>query len=230
MFTKRLIAAGAALCIALSAPAMAGKRSTVPVLSEIEIEDLLFMREEEKLARDVYADLYQFWKEQEDIEMLVLANIAVSEQLHMDAMLKLLEKYRLEDPAEDTEPGEFENQDLAELFDNLVSESHDNVPVLNEPSSGGRVSPEAAMLVGAWIEERDMLDILHAIDNTSRADIVGVYTNLLCGSRLHLRAFVKQLGGDDYVPQLLHPEADGDVPAVETLEYWLGDASDEICL
>jgi hypothetical protein len=72
---------------------------------------------------------------------------------------------------------------------------------------------------------------MHAIANTSRADIVGTYTSLLCGSREHLRAFVKLLGADDYQPQLLYSsdETGGDVDPLETLEYWLGNASDAMC-
>jgi hypothetical protein len=148
----------------------------------------------------------------------------------MNAMLKLLNKYRLEDPAAGALPGEFDNLVLAALYDNLVSDSTANDPVLTEPTSGGKVSPLDALYVGAWIEERDMIDILHAIENTSRADIVGLYTNPLCGSRSHLRAFVRRIGEDSYEPQLLYSEGAGDVPAMETLEYWLGGESDEICL
>jgi len=227
MLTKKMMVVAGALCVALSAPLYAQKTE----LSEQEVADLTFMREEEKLARDVYVELYQFYKEQ-GIELISLANISASEQRHMDAMLDLLDSYKLDDPADGLGPGEFDNDALAALYENLVSDSDANVPILGEPTSGGKVSPQAALYVGAWIEERDMIDILHAIANTGRADIVGVYTNLLCGSRSHLRAFVKQLGADDYEPQLLYSAADAgtDVPAVETLEYWLGDASDEICL
>jgi len=216
-----------ALLVALSAPLYAAK----DLLSDQEVADLTFMREEEKLAHDVYAELYEHYKES-GIELIVFARIATSEARHVDAMLGLLDKYRLDDPAEGLGPGEFDNTVLAALYDNLVSDSEANPTILGEPTSGGKVGPEAALTVGAWIEERDMIDILHAIANTGRADIVGVYTNLLCGSRDHLRAFVKLLGEDDYRPQLLY-SADAvtdDVPAVETLEYWLGDASDEICM
>ncbi|MBT8429298.1 MAG: DUF2202 domain-containing protein, partial [Gammaproteobacteria bacterium] len=66
----------------LSAPLYADNAD----LSEVEIADLAFMREEEKMARDVYAELYQYYKER-GIELIVLANITVSEQKHMDAML-----------------------------------------------------------------------------------------------------------------------------------------------
>jgi len=227
MFTKALKTLTCALILSLSAPLYADEAD----LSELEIDDLVFMREEEKMARDVYAELYQYYKEN-GIELIVLANITLSEQRHMDAMLNLLEKYQLEDPARNLDPGEFENGVLAAVYENLVSSSEENPTILEEPLSGGKVSPEAALYVGAWIEERDMIDILHAIENTSRADIVGVYTNLLCGSREHLRAFVKRLGADTYQPQLLHSSAttDGDLNPAETLEYWLGDPSDEICM
>jgi len=197
-------------------------------LDTVEASHLTFMREEEKLARDVYAELYQYHKD-ENVELLIFANIANSEQRHMNAMLRLLNRYRLEDPADGALPGEFENEILSELYVDLVSSGAITETDLNEPTNGGKVSPTDAFYVGAWIEERDMLDILLAISNTSRADIVGVYTNLLCGSRSHLRAFVARIGADAYEPQLLSPESSS-VPATETLEYWLSDESDEICM
>lgn len=223
---KFLFAAGVGLAI-LSAPVVADDTA----LSEIETEDLLFMREEEKLARDVYTELYQHFKEQ-GIEMIVLAKIATSEQRHIEAMLAQLDKYQLDDPAAGLAAGEFDNGVLAALYENLVSGDVVDEPVLSEPPAGGKMNPEAALYVGAWIEERDMVDILHAISNTSRADIVGVYTNLLCGSRDHLRAFVKHIGADAYQPQILYPtmEPGSEANPAETLDYWLGDASDAICL
>ena len=234
MFTRRLIIIAIALMVAFSASVFAGKKGgekgDYRALSEQEVADLVFMREEEKLAHDVYVELYEYYKDS-GTELIIFANIAASEQSHMDAMLGLLEKYRIDDPASPL-PGVFANKTLQELYGNLVSDSEDNVPVLNEPTSGGKVGVEEALYVGAWIEERDMIDIMHAISDTSRADIVGVYTNLLCGSRSHLRAFVKKLGPDDYEPQILYPSEDvgSDVQPEETLEYWLGDESDEVCM
>jgi hypothetical protein len=227
MFTRALKILACTLIMGLSAPLYADNDD----LLELEIADLAFMREEEKMARDVYAELYQYYKER-GIELIILANITVSEQKHMDAMLSLLEKYQLEDPAAGLERGEFENTVLAAVYANLVSDSEANQTILDEPVAGGKVSREAALYVGAWIEERDMIDILHAIGNTSRAEIVGVYTSLLCGSREHLRAFVKRLGADNYQPQLLHSSTatTGEINPVETLEYWLGDESDAICI
>jgi hypothetical protein len=188
-------------------------------LSATETADLLFMREEEKMARDVYDELYSFYKA-EGVELLIFARIASSEQNHMDAILNLLEKYELEDPAEGKSRGEFENTTLAALYQNLTSTETNDVLVLNEPTEGGKVEPLAAFYVGAWIEERDMLDIMQAISNTAKNDLVRVYTNLLCGSRSHLRSFVRQIGANNYEPQILD---------LSELEYWLGSDSDEIC-
>ena len=54
-------------------------------LSDIEVEGLLYMREEEKLARDVYLTLYDQWN------INIFKNIAASEQTHTDAVKILLD-------------------------------------------------------------------------------------------------------------------------------------------
>ncbi len=61
-------------------------------LTEAEVEGLLYMREEEKLAHDVYVTLYGIWGTP------VFQNIANSEQTHTEAVKNLLDIYGLEDP------------------------------------------------------------------------------------------------------------------------------------
>ena len=56
-------------------------------LSPVEIEGILFMREEEKLARDVYLKLYDRW------ELPIFRNIANSEATHMEAIKTLIDRY-----------------------------------------------------------------------------------------------------------------------------------------
>lgn len=138
-------------------------------LSAEEIAGLKFMREEEKLAHDVYTALYAVWGHQ------VFANIALSETDHTEAILGLLEKYGVEDPAEDKDAGEFEDEELQHLYDTLVAM--------------GQPSLIDALKVGALIEETDIQDINERKAVTDEADILGVYDSLLCGSRNHLRAF-----------------------------------------
>lgn len=163
----------------------ASAANTLP-LSVQEEEDLLFMREEEKLARDIYLTLYDQW------EMTIFSNIASSEQMHMNAILKLIRKYDLEDPAADTAIGEFTDSELQTLYNTLLAK--------------GELSGLDALEVGAIIEETDMRDIKEAIDNSLKEDIDAVYESLLCGSRNHLRSFVQNieaLTGEDYTAQVL---------------------------
>ncbi len=159
-------------------------------LADEEVAGLLWMREEEKLARDVYLTLYERW------ELPVFKNIARSEQVHMEAVLALLERYSLDDPAMDAEIGEFANEDLQALYDQLVET--------------GDESLEAALKVGAAIEEIDILDLERWLEQTDNEDIQLVYENLMMGSRNHLRAFTSTLEmqtGATYEPQYLTQEA-----------------------
>ncbi|MEA3413325.1 MAG: DUF2202 domain-containing protein [Pseudomonadota bacterium] len=155
-------------------------------LSQGEIDSLLFMREEEKLARDTYLFLYDVWGRD------VFSNIADSEQQHTDAMLELLDKYGLEDPAAGNGFGVFTNETLQALYDDLVDR--------------GSASLIDALIVGATIEEIDILDIQGDLDSVvDNPDIEVVYESLLQGSRNHLRAFVSNLDslGYTYVPDYL---------------------------
>ena len=145
-------------------------------LSDDEITDLLFMREEEKLARDSYLTLGGVWG------LTVFANIAVSEQKHMDALKKLIEKYGLTDPVTDESAlgvGFFDNTFLQNLYDDLMVE--------------GKQSMMDALYVGGAIEEIDIMDLQDAIERSDQSDIITAYENLMCGSRNHLRAFVRQI-------------------------------------
>ena len=155
-------------------------------LSTVEIEDLVFMREEEKVARDAYQVLGEQWG------LVVFANIAKSEQKHMDALKVLLDAYGIVDPiVDESDIGTFSNPALQILFDDLTA--------------AGMQSATEALKVGGAIEETDILDLQEAIGRTENADIISRYENLMCGSRNHLRAFVKQfeLYGEVYVPVLM---------------------------
>ena len=154
-------------------------------LTQDEIDGLLFMREEEKVARDSYITLGELWK------LVVFENIASSEQNHMDALKKLLDKYELNDPVIPG-VGEFTNTDLQELYDLLMAWGEDSLM--------------DGLHVGATIEETDIIDIQSEIELARHEDIISTYESLMCGSRNHLRAFAHQIeanGGvydpsDDY--------------------------------
>lgn len=164
--------------------------STLQPLTSDEISTMLFVREEEKLARDVYLSLYERW------QLSVFQTIALqSEQKHMDKMQSLLKAANLTDPVVDNTVGAFTNPEILQLYTDLLAR--------------GSSSADAALQVGAYIEEYDIVDIKAAIDEATAGSnqlaVLDTYMNLLCGSRNHLRSFVKQIAanGISYQPQLL---------------------------
>lgn len=187
MLNKRLsmgVAAMAAVvaltfAVAVSPAAAAGPgpvAPTVAVAAAITPEEeagLTHMREEEKLARDVYQYLYQMWT------LPVFSNIAASEQTHMNAIKTLLDRYRIADPAAGNGAGVFTNPDLQALYDQLIFQ--------------GSQSSAAALQVGVAIEKLDITDLQEQLTLTSKLDITTVYQNLLNGSQNHLRAFTTNL-------------------------------------
>ncbi|MCA9215409.1 MAG: DUF2202 domain-containing protein [Planctomycetales bacterium] len=143
------------------------------VLSAAEQANLVFMREEEKLARDVYLELA------EQYDNGTFANIAESESRHMQSVLNLLDRYGIEDPVVNDEPGEFTNAIFAQMYNDLVEK--------------GAQDLLSAYEVGVFIEETDITDLANAIDETDNADIRRVYTNLMNGSENHLTAFTGRI-------------------------------------
>jgi len=65
--------------------------------------------------------------------------------------------------------------------------------------------------VGALIEEKDIDDLELAIKKTNNPSIISTYSRLNCGSRNHLRAFVKNLSrqsinSEPYMAKILPQE------------------------
>jgi len=166
-------------------PTVAAEPNTVGALSAAEAAGLKFMREEEKLAHDVYIAMFASWGHR------TFANIAESETTHTEAILTLLTKYGVDDPAAGKAAGVFEDPQLQALYDTLVA--------------AGSVSLIEGLKVGALIEETDIHDIEKRKAITDEGDILSVYGSLLCGSRNHLRAFNQALldGGVTYVAQVI---------------------------
>ncbi len=154
--------------------------------SNISVEDreaLLFMLEEEKLARDTYRyldSIYQFQP---------LTNIAASEQVHMNAIASLLDQYGISYAI--AQPGVFSDADLQHFYDQFIS--------------SGATSGTSALYVGATIEDLDIVDLQEYIDASTNNELIAVFTKLQCGSRNHLRAFSSNLSslGETYEPQFL---------------------------
>lgn len=176
MVTRWAIIGGMMLMMCVS---LAGYVQAATSLTAAEKYWLTYMREEEKLARDVYIKMYDLWGAQ------IFNNIAASEQRHMDSIKNLLVKYGIPDPAAGNDVGVFTNQDLQDLYDQLKAQ--------------GSVSLIEALKVGVLIEETDIDDLNDAIASTTRKDIKKVYANLLDGSLNHLKAFVSNLAAQGVI-------------------------------
>ena len=185
--------------LATSSAALIATLATLPIedLSVAEQESLAFMREEEKLAHDVYIQLDSLWRG----STKVFGNIANSEASHTESVRQLLVRYSLPDPTATLAAGVFQNTTLQNLYTQLVA--------------AGSVSLLDGLKVGAAIEEIDMIDLNKALLETDNQDITLIYQNLLKGSRNHLRSFVSNLAnqGLTYVPQYM---AEADYLAIVT--------------
>lgn len=154
-------------------------------LSESETEALLFMWQEEKMAKDVYTYLYGKY------QLRVFDNISKSETIHQQAVSRLLEAYNIPLP-ENNEPGIFDNPEIQELYDNLIS-------IGNGSKVGG-------LTAGAMIEEKDIFDLKNNLNETDNPWLTRVFSNLLKASENHLRAFnaVLKFNGTEYTPTVLN--------------------------
>ncbi|MEI6333908.1 MAG: DUF2202 domain-containing protein [Methylococcaceae bacterium] len=192
--TKKLIGFALILSLLSAFPALARGPSSeasrlqtqqsVTKLTTAEKDSLLFMREEEKLARDVYIELYKTWN------MNIFKNISSSEQQHMDTILKKINLFGLTDPSL-SGIGSFTNSALQDLYNKLIYQ--------------GSLSYNDALTVGATIEDKDILDLTNAIKGTNNLALKTTYQNLMEGSKNHLRAFVGSLKnqGLEYTPQFI---------------------------
>lgn len=187
MKSKSYLLSAAISALMLTTPALASTNTDqkVTTVDSKLVTHLTHMREEEKIARDVYRVLYQ------QTGINAFNNITQSEQRHMDAMARQLSRFNITDPVKNDATGEFTNPVFEKLYKELLQR--------------GSASTKDALYVGAYIEELDIIDLEKAITETQDEMLKQVYGNLLRGSRNHLRAFVRQISrtGDNYQAQLM---------------------------
>lgn len=152
-------------------------------ITEDDKEALLFMLEEEKLARDTYFYLDSVWS------INTFANIKLSEQQHMDAVENLINSYGIS----------YQIQSMGVFEDTLLQNFY------NQFITDGVQSKINALTIGATIEDLDIVDLREYIAHTDNQNLIAVFENLECGSRNHLRSFVKDIvkEGATYTPQFL---------------------------
>lgn len=167
-------------------------------LTDSELASLLKMKEEEKLARDVYAVLAKKWGSQ------IFTNISAAENNHLNAIVLLLKNYGSTETSIG-QAGIFTDAAVQTLYNDLVAKAS--------------VSIAEAYKIGALIEEMDIKDLTEALSGTTNENVTLVFENLLKGSRNHLRAFNRQLTtlGIVYTPVYIS-QADYDLIVSSSME------------
>jgi len=177
VFTAVLISLIMAVPLSAKGPAAGKKDQTLGTLTPEEIHHITYIREEEKLARDVHLTLYELYK------VPIFDNISASEQRHMDALERLIEKYDLEDPVKDDTVEKFTNEIFTDLYQALVEK--------------GALGYCEALQVGIDIEVLDIDDIENELEDVVAQDVARVLNNLLSGSYNHLSAFTSQSAAEE---------------------------------
>jgi hypothetical protein len=169
----------------------ARRKSNMQNQANGQLSNLFEMREEEKLARDVYLSLNEKWGDR------IFANIAQAEMQHMRALENLLAQARSPASQSNDVRGVFTLPRFQKLYADLISK--------------GASSHIEAIQVGLKIEEMDIVDLQKEIQATNNAQVKRVLQNLQRGSRNHLRAFasrLKDLGGTYVATELSQAEFD----------------------
>lgn len=167
-------------------------------LDATEASHLRFMREEEKLARDVYLILAALYPDQPIFNQIATR----AEQTHTDTMRDKLDQFNLPDPNPKTNDlpssiGVFTGDEWGWYFT-------DKFELL---TAKGEISELDALYVGAFIEELDMYDIAVCprimvdrgftspcgLEYTDESALQTAYSSLISGSESHLRAYVRQI-------------------------------------
>ncbi|HSQ93525.1 MAG TPA: DUF2202 domain-containing protein, partial [Methanoregula sp.] len=144
------------------------------LLSDRETAWVLFMREEEQLAHDAYTR----WAANYPVP--VFSTIAASETMHIGEVQLLIDRYGLTSHRIGNASAGYSDPVIQSLYTTLTAQ--------------GDTTQTAALEAGLAIEERDIADLDMALANTTRADIIQVYSNLRRGSENHKSAFLRQLG------------------------------------
>jgi hypothetical protein len=144
-------------------------QAATPTVSATVKAQLLYLVEEEKLARDVYAALDAVSVSPK------FKNISGSEQTHMDYISALLVTYGIKNPTTGKKAGVFTNKELSALYKTLVAK--------------GKKSAIDALQVGILIEEKDLADLATLSKSVKQTDIKTAIAFLKKGSENHLAAF-----------------------------------------
>ena len=169
-------------------------------LTDAEVNGILSLREEEKVAYDVYTVMF------EKYESKVFKNIAENEKEHMNKIKELIDQFNLTDPIAGTidQKGVFSNKKMQTMYDEMIL--------------GGNYGLLDALRAAARFEETDIVDLRKYLSSASDQSVINVYLNLESGSQDHLRSLVKYIEdeGISYKPSYLSKEDFDKIMSVKT--------------
>jgi hypothetical protein len=222
----RIILPGSISLMLCGSPAVsaAARDDSVAVLDFNEQTHLVFICEEEKLARDVYRVLGRRFP-----EVGVFADLEAGQEHNRCAVSELLQKYRVSTPLVNDNVGVFSWG----IYGRYFMEKY--LVLTNQ----GSASPLNALYVGAFMEELNIqeitecpkviVDISNGINEitacgmryTGNPEVLRIYDRLLDESRRHLRLLVRgieqQIGAGNYEAQVLQQEMVNDILAQQQL-------------
>ena len=158
---------------AISLPGEVPTTTTTTSVTAVDAQlakDLAFTREEERMARDLYA---AFAAKYDDT--MPFSHITRSEQRHFDAVGNLLTRYGVSDPSAGKAVGTYADPTIQGLYDDWLAQ--------------GSTSLDAASDVGVALEKRDIADLKTLEAKTTDTAAKSLFTNLREASEHHLAAF-----------------------------------------
>lgn len=171
--TVAVAAAGAAvLGFGVPSAVQAASSDTATGLSNAQLTE---MREEERMARDLYTQLAASSGE------AIFTRIAGAEQRHLDAVERLMTSQGMNPDAAGSTVGRYAVGEVQAAYTGWLSQ--------------GRASDQAAYKVGVELETWDVAELkaMKVPSDTTGARVVAA---LLNGSKHHLTAFTKAVNGD----------------------------------
>ena len=135
----------------------------------IELQALAYIHEEERLARDVYFEMFKLWG------LSIFKSISEEEQEHINVTAHFLRIFNINNLYSTESPGQYANNDLTLLYQTLTRK--------------GAVSAKEALSACALQKEINMIDLNKATSVTLSIPAKDTYQELHKESTNHLRSF-----------------------------------------
>jgi hypothetical protein len=142
-------------------------------LTPQEKKGLVFMYQEEKLAKDVYATLGKMYPN------VRVFNIYRAEVMHESCVANVMRHYGITFPVRGNRTGVFADKKLQILYNRLIEK--------------GKKSLTDALEVGIMVEVTDIEDLDKYLNSATSSDVIALFEFLRAGSYNHYNGFDRTL-------------------------------------